>query len=184
LNRHCVECEFQTRRRQKVVDTDDLSLLAGITEKERKEFNSKGILTVTLWSFTFRPRRRPEGLKDKRERHRYALRALALRENKRHIVGTPEFKIEGTPVYLDVEGLPGQGFYWPIGCARNMAGRRRIRARRTHSNPLSTFPTHSNGLKEIAGWLGFRWSAPRAANRATDVGIGLSRCDWPQHDQQ
>ena len=24
------------------------------------------------------------------------------------------------------------------------------------------FPTHSNGLKEIAGWLGFRWSDENA----------------------
>ena len=52
-----------------------------------------------------RTRRRPKGLRDKRERHHHALKALAIRENKLHIVGSPEFKIDGTPVYLDVEGL-------------------------------------------------------------------------------
>jgi len=34
---------------------------------------------------------------------------------KIHIVGTPEIKIEGTPVYFDVEGLPDQDFYYLIG---------------------------------------------------------------------
>jgi predicted RecB family nuclease len=47
LNRHCAECEFRTRCRQKAIDKDDLSLLASMTEKERTDFNSKGIFTVT-----------------------------------------------------------------------------------------------------------------------------------------
>jgi hypothetical protein len=48
-----------------------------MTERERTDFNSKGIFTVTQLSFTFRPRRRPKGLRDKRERHHHALKALA-----------------------------------------------------------------------------------------------------------
>ena len=40
LNRHCVECESQARCRQKAVEKDDLSLLAGMSEKERKKLNS------------------------------------------------------------------------------------------------------------------------------------------------
>ena len=47
LNRHCAECEFQFRCRQKAIDHDDLSLLGSMTEKERAEFKSKGIFTVT-----------------------------------------------------------------------------------------------------------------------------------------
>jgi hypothetical protein len=43
------------------------------------------------------------------------LKALAIREKKIHIVGSPELKIEGTPVYLDVEGLPDRNFYYLIG---------------------------------------------------------------------
>lgn len=42
LNRHCAECDFQTRCRQKALEKDDLSLLSGMTEKERKRLNSKG----------------------------------------------------------------------------------------------------------------------------------------------
>ena len=86
-----------------------------MTEKERADFNSKGIFTVTQLSFTFRPRRRPRGLRDKRERHHYSLKALAIREKKLHIIGSPEIKIEGTPVYLDVEALPDRDFYYLIG---------------------------------------------------------------------
>ena len=115
LIRHCSECEFQTRCRQKAVERDDLSLLSGMTVKERKRLHSKGIFTVTQLSHTFRPRRRPKRLRDKREKYHHALKALAIRENKIHIVGCPELRIEGTPVYLDVEGLPDRDFYYLIG---------------------------------------------------------------------
>src|SRR5437588_605889 len=43
LNRHCAECEFQTRCGQKAIEKDDLRLLAGMSEKERKKLHSKGI---------------------------------------------------------------------------------------------------------------------------------------------
>jgi predicted RecB family nuclease len=115
LNRHCGECEFRDGRRQKAVEKDDLSLLGGMTERQRKEYHSKGIFTVRQLSYTFRPRRRPKRLRDKRERYHHSLKALAIRENKIHIVGGPELKIEGTPVYLDVEGLPDRDFYYLIG---------------------------------------------------------------------
>jgi predicted RecB family nuclease len=115
LNRHCGECEFRTRCRQKAVEKDDLSLLSSMSEKERKKLNSKGIFTVTQLSYTFRPRRRPKRLRDKREKYHHSLKALAIREKKIHIVGSPELKIEGVPVYLDVEGLPDRDFYYLIG---------------------------------------------------------------------
>ncbi len=112
---HCAECEFQTRCRQKALERDDLSLLSGMTVKERKKLQDKGIFTLTQLSYTFRPRRRPKKLRDKREVYRHALRALAIRQKKTHIAGSPEIMIEGTPVYLDVEGLPDRDFYYLIG---------------------------------------------------------------------
>jgi predicted RecB family nuclease len=115
LNRHCAECEFQPRCRKLAVEKDDLSLLAGMSAKERQKLRSKGIFTVTQLSYTFRPRRRPKRLRDKREKYHHSLKALAIREQKIHIVGSPELKIEGTPVYLDVEGLPDRDFYYLIG---------------------------------------------------------------------
>src|ERR1019366_2951725 len=115
LNRHCAECEFQARCRKIAVEKDDLSLLARMSAKERQKLRSKGIFTVTQLSYTFRPRRRPKRMRDKREKYHHSLKALAIREKKIHIVGSPELKIEGTPVYLDVEGLPDRDFYYLIG---------------------------------------------------------------------
>ena len=115
LIRHCQDCDYHTQCRQKAIGKDDLSLLASMTEKERRKFNSKGIFTITQLSYTFRPRRRPRRLRDKREKYHHSLKALSIRDNKIHIVGRPELKIEGTPVFLDVEGLPDRDSYYLIG---------------------------------------------------------------------
>lgn len=222
LNRHCAECEFQARCRRIAVEKDDLSLLAGMSAKERQKLRSKGIFTVTQLSYTFRPRRRPKRQRDKREKYHHALKALAIREKKIHIVGNPELKIEGTPVYLDVEGLPDRDFYYLIG-VRIGYGESAIQHRlwadtdedegkiwreflgiletvekpvlihygsyetnfmkhmkvRHGSPPGSSleetatasvinvvsvmfaqiyFPTFSNGLKDVAAFLGYRWN--------------------------
>ena len=115
LKRHCGECEFQSHCRQRAIEKDDLGLLAGMTEKERKKYNIKGIFSVTQLSYTFRPRRRSKRLVAEREKYHHSLKALSIRENKIHIVGRPELKIEGTPVFLDVEGLPDCDSYYLIG---------------------------------------------------------------------
>jgi len=234
LNRHCGECEYQTRCRQKATEKDDLSLLSGMPEKERKKLNGKGIFTVTQLSYTFRPRRRPKRQRDKKEKYHHSLKALAIREKKIHIVGTPELKIDGTPVYLDVEGLPDQDFYYLIGVrigkgesavqhslwADSVEDEKRIwesfltilngiehpvivhygsyettflkrmceryhlpdanssagRAVSCAINILSVIyahiyiPAFSNGLKSVAGFLGFTWSG-------IDIG-GLQSIVW------
>ena len=41
LNRHCGECEFRDGCRQKALEKDDLSLLGGMTEKERKKLHAQ-----------------------------------------------------------------------------------------------------------------------------------------------
>ena len=63
-------------------------------------------------------RRRPRRLRDKREKYHHSLQALAIREKKIHTVGSPELKIEGTPVYLGVEGLPDRDVYHPVNLCR------------------------------------------------------------------
>src|SRR5437667_1685560 len=57
----------------------------------------------------------PIQISTKREKYHHSLMALAIREKKIHIVGSPELRIEGTPVYLDVEGLLDRDFYYLIG---------------------------------------------------------------------
>lgn len=115
LNKHCVECEFQQRSRQLAVEKDELTLLSRMTEKERKSQHSRGIVSVTQLSYTFRPRRKSKRLAGQPEKHNLALQALAIREQKIHVVGKPEFKIVGTPVYLDVESVPERELYYLIG---------------------------------------------------------------------
>src|SRR5262249_28278559 len=112
LNRHCAECEFKERCRRLAIERDELSLLSGMTEKERKKQNSKGNFTVTQLSYTFYPRRKPKHLAAKPEKYHHSLKALANRDHKIHIAGNPELNITGNPVYLDVEGIPDRNFYY------------------------------------------------------------------------
>src|SRR5262245_6206097 len=221
LNRHCSQCEFQARCRRQAIEKDELSLLSGMSEKERKKLHAMGIFTVTQLSYTFRPRRRRPEARGKQERHHHSLRALAIRNNKIHAVGIPDLELKGTPVFLDVEGLHDRDFYYLIGIRiqtteasvqRNLwadhAGKEKLiwnefigilsditnphlihygtyettflkRMCERHGRPpagsqVATavdratnllsfvyaqiyFPTYANGLKEITGYLGFRW---------------------------
>jgi hypothetical protein len=95
------------------VDQDNLSLLGNLSEKEWKKQHDKGIFTVTQLSFTFRSRRRVTLLPI---HHQHALKALAIRTNKVHVLGslTPD-STPVTPVYIDVEGDPDRDFYYLIG---------------------------------------------------------------------
>ena len=234
LNKHCAECAFQSRCRRAALEKDDLSLLAGMSEKEQKKQRDKGIFSVTQLSYTFRPRRKSKRATLGPEKYHHALRALAIRERKIHVAGRPELGINGTPVYLDVEGVPDRDFYYLIGArikngdsyvqhsfwADDIAEERKIwklfllilasvenpqlihygsyetaflkRMKERYGaggmsadlvtqlsaravNLLSViygqvyFPTYSNGLKEIAQYLGFQWSdeAASGANALT-----------------
>ena len=239
LNRHCPECVFKERCHQIALDRDELTLLSGMTEKERKKQNGKGIFTVTQLSYTFRPRRKPKRLASKPEKYHHALKALAIRERKIHIAGKPEPNITRSPVYLDVEGIPDQDFYYLIGIrikkcdsyiqhsfwADGKSEEREIwisflqtlakienpqlihygsyetvffkRMKERYGevvddpalldqlvaqsvNLLSVvyaqiyFPTYSNGLKEIAQYLGFQWSE----NSASGLNTLMWRSEW------
>lgn len=115
LNRHCAECEFQNRCRQKAKETDDLSLLSGMSAKERARHRSKGIFTVTQLSYTFRPRRTSKRAKNPAKPHHFALQALSIRESCIYIHGSPVLPECETRVYLDIEGLPDRGSHYLIG---------------------------------------------------------------------
>jgi predicted RecB family nuclease len=257
LNRHCGQCEFQARCRRQAMEKDELSLLSGMSEKERKRLHGKGIFTVTQLSYTFRPRRRPRESRGNQQKNYHSLRALAIREKKIHAVGISDPKLDGTPVYLDVESLPDHDFYYLIG-VRVGAGKGAVqhglwadradeesgiwndllgilseipnpvlihygsyetiflkRMRERHGGPSkgSTaamaienatnllsfvyaqiyFPTFSNGLKEIAGHLGFRRSDSPASGleaivwrhrweTSKDPALKQALLDYNRHD--
>ncbi len=227
LNRHCPECEFQDRCRKQATEKNDLSLIPNLTDKDRARFKRKGIFTVTQLSYTFRPRRRIKRLAGQPEKYHHALKALAIREQKIHVVGKPDLHLDGTMIFFDIEGLPDRDFYYLIGVrlegkngvehyslwADSVPDEERIwkdflnilsgvdhpvlmhygsyettflrrmcdryggppkdstvdKAIASSVNLLSViyarvyFPTYSNGLKEIARFLGFEWGDPLAS---------------------
>ena len=115
LIKHCSECVFEAFCRRRITERDDLSLMAGLGATDRAKLNAKGIFTVTQLAYTFRPRRRPKDQASRREKYHHALKALAIRDKKIHVVGRPELALSGTPVYLDVENLPDRDFYYLVG---------------------------------------------------------------------
>jgi hypothetical protein len=154
----------------------------------------------------------------------HALQALAVRDKRVYMFGTPEIPDAPVRIYLDIEGLPDEGYVYLIGMTvvqgdaaswysfwadtqdqesvifeqflaevgrydqfrvycygsyeRKFLKRMRKAARRKGVvdrvlaalvNVLSVvyahayFPCYTNGLKEVAGCLGYSWSDPEAS---------------------
>jgi predicted RecB family nuclease len=115
LNKHCQVCEFRQRCCTQAEKEDNLSLLRGMSDQEISRQNSKGIFTVRQLSYTFRVRRRNKRAKRQAFPRSFALQALAIRENKIHVHGSYAVPSSPTSIYLDIEGLPDQDFYYLIG---------------------------------------------------------------------
>ena len=120
LNKHCPVCDFQARCRDVAIKREDLSLLRAMTEKERAKCTEKGITTITQLSYGYRPRRRKRVKKTGSRptpqlKHDHKLKALAIKKSQIHVVGSPALSIDGTPVFIDVEGAPGRDFFYLIG---------------------------------------------------------------------
>ncbi len=241
LNDHCAVCEFRQGCHQQAVEEDNISLLRGLKEKEVKAYARKGILTVTQLAHTFRPRRRRRRSKDGGHGHNPALQALAIRDRKAYVFGSPQLPVSPVRVYLDLEGKPDERFVYLIGVIiadglsesrhsfwadrpedearileqflrllqpyeqfhvfcygsyeRTFLKRMRKNARRKRlvdqvlarmTNVLSIiyghvyFPVYSNGLKEVARFLGFAWTDPDASGIQSLVW----RADWEQAGEE
>jgi predicted RecB family nuclease len=115
LNDHCPSCEFRPRCHEQAIREANLSLLGSLGEKEVKAYARKGILTLTQLAHTFRPRRKGKRAARKTNRREHALQALAIRDKRVYVFGTPELPDSPVKVYLDIEGLPGEGFVYLIG---------------------------------------------------------------------
>ncbi len=115
LNDHCNVCEFQQRCHTQATGEDNLSLLKGMTEKEIKKHNRRGIFTVTQLSYIYRPRRKSARSKEANPHHNFALQALAIRDKRVFIASVPLFPIEFVSIYLDIEGIPERRFNYLIG---------------------------------------------------------------------
>jgi len=113
-NSHCKICEFQESCRAKLIEKDDLSLLRGMGQKEILKKHKKGIFTINQLSYTFRPKRQSLYLHKNRQ-CLWSLKALALREKQTYIREIPEIPTTEANIYLDIEGLPEEDFYYLIG---------------------------------------------------------------------
>jgi predicted RecB family nuclease len=84
-------------------------------EKEIRSLNRKGIFTLTQLAHTFRPRRKGKRKERKGGRHFHALKALAIRDKKIYVLGSPQLPDSPVHVYLDIEGVPDEGMVYLIG---------------------------------------------------------------------
>jgi predicted RecB family nuclease len=114
LNHHCGVCRYQILCRKEAVDRDDLSLLRGLQAKEIAAWNERGIFTVTQLAHTFRGKSVASG-HNKLTRHSQPLQALTIRDKRTLIRTAPQLPSASTKVYLDVEGVPDEDFYYLIG---------------------------------------------------------------------
>jgi predicted RecB family nuclease len=115
LNRHCNICEFRPDCQRLAEEADDLSLLRGMSEKEILKQKSRGVTTVTQFSYTYRPGRRGKRKTGKARKHDHALQAVAIRDKKVYVLDSPTVPRSGVALYLDIEGIPDRGFDYLIG---------------------------------------------------------------------
>ena len=115
LNRNCPTCRFRDDCRQEALNLDHLSLLGGMSLGEIERQNSRGIFTVTQYSFTYRPRKQIKGHENRNLKYYPSLKALALREKQTYVVHRPEQPTSKTQIFLDIEGIPDRGQYYLIG---------------------------------------------------------------------
>jgi predicted RecB family nuclease len=115
LNAHCQVCEFRQRCSEQAAKEGNITLLRGLGEREVKRYAKKGIFTVTQLAHTFRPRRKGKRAKRGSNKRHHALQALAIRDNKIYVFGTPELPESPVTIYLDMEGVPEEGYIYLIG---------------------------------------------------------------------
>jgi predicted RecB family nuclease len=115
LNDHCPACEFRQRCRDQAVREDNISLLRSIRENDVKAYARRGILTLTQLACTFRSRRKSKRAAQGESRRYHALQAMAIRDKRAYVLGTPEIPTSPVAVYLDIEGLPEEEFVYLIG---------------------------------------------------------------------
>lgn len=115
LNRHCPYCQFQNECIEKAEEKNDLSLLDRMTPKVIQRYHKKGIFTITQLSYLFKPRRKRKQTKKTNALFNPELQALAIRTRKIYIQELPNLPRQQVELFLDIEGIPDQNFYYLIG---------------------------------------------------------------------
>ena len=115
LNSHCPLCQFRDYCQQQAEKTDNLSLLGKMTPKLMRKYEKKGIFTINQLSYVFNPRKRRKKSVAVNTVFSFELQALALRTEKIYLHETPAIPTHPVELFLDIEGIPDQGFYYLIG---------------------------------------------------------------------
>src|SRR3954464_6435452 len=108
-------CEFRRRCPTQAEKDDDISLLGVGGEKELQRYHRKGIFTLTQLSCTFRPRKKSKRVKRPGHVRYNALQALAIREKKVHVYGTPDLPRKPVQIFFDAEGNEDGSFAYLLG---------------------------------------------------------------------
>jgi predicted RecB family nuclease len=114
LNDHCPRCEFSTKCHEQALREDNLSLLRGMGQKAITAYARKGVLTLTQLAHTFRPRRKGKRSGGPSKKRYFALQALALRDRRVSVLGTPSIPTGEVRIHLDIEGTL-DGWVYLIG---------------------------------------------------------------------
>ena len=115
LNSHCPLCLYRDHCHHEAERTDDLSLLGNMTPKIIRKHEKKGISTIKQLSYIYNPRRRKKKSFAKHNVLNFSLQALAIRTGKIYLHKTPCISAHPVELFLDIEGIPDQDFYYLIG---------------------------------------------------------------------
>lgn len=114
-NKHCSVCEFRMQCLEEIESKDDLALLDRMTPKMLSQYHNKGIFTVNQLSYLFKPRRRKKRSTPLPTTFKVELQALAIRTNKIYLHETPDLHEHPIEIYLDIEGIPDEQYYYLFG---------------------------------------------------------------------
>jgi predicted RecB family nuclease len=128
LNQHCPECQFRVGCLAQAERDDDLSLLDRMTPKARLRYHNRGIFTVRQLSYVYKPRRRGKRAPKAPVQHQPELQALALRTGKTYLHELPALTRHEVELFLDIEGVPDQRWYYLFGLLVHQDGAATYRA--------------------------------------------------------
>jgi predicted RecB family nuclease len=114
-NKHCATCQFRNYCISEAEKGDSLSLIERMTPKLIRRYQKKGIFTITQLSYLYKPRRRRKRAANTLPSFNVELQALAIRTNKIYLHEIPAISKQPVELYLDVEGIPDQGFNYLVG---------------------------------------------------------------------
>ena len=111
----CPTCPFRDHCRSEAEETDNLTLFARMSPKLITKYATRGVFTVNQLSFLFRPRRARKRSPVAKPSFDLELQALAIRTKKIYLNEQPALHERPVELYLDIEGIPEQEFYYLIG---------------------------------------------------------------------